>query len=142
VDHVTQIAEVRGCDITNRAVPFPIGAQKATLDPNNPTQCSILHSEEAMKQSLSLMVAAASVLVSQTASAQISDGVVKLGVLNDMSSLYADASGRGGVLAAQMAVEDFGGKVSGLPSRLSPAIIRTSPMSAPALRGNGLTRIT
>ena len=45
----------------------------------------------------------------------ISDGVVKLGVLNDMSSLYADVSGRGGVLAAQMAVEDFGGKVLGAP---------------------------
>jgi hypothetical protein len=63
--------------------------------PNNPTQCSILHSEEDMKQSLSkrslsLMVAAVGVLVSQSAWAQISDGVVKLGVLNDMSSLYAD----------------------------------------------------
>jgi branched-chain amino acid transport system substrate-binding protein len=38
-----------------------------------------------------------------------------LGVLNDMSSLYADVSGRGGVIAAQMAVEDFGGKVLGAP---------------------------
>ena len=88
--------------------------------PNNPTQCSILHLEEDMKQSLSkrslsLMVAAVGVLVSQSAWAQISDGVVKLGVLNDMSSLYADVSGRGGVLAAQMAVEDFGGKVLGAP---------------------------
>jgi branched-chain amino acid transport system substrate-binding protein len=67
------------------------------------------------KRSLSLMVAAVSVLVSQSAWAQISDGVVKLGVLNDMSSLYADVSGRSGVLAAQMAVEDFGGKVLGAP---------------------------
>ena len=32
-----------------------------------------------------------------------------------MSSLYADVSGRGGVLAAQMAVEDFGGRVLGAP---------------------------
>ena len=45
------------------------------------------------------------------ASAQISDGVVKIGVLNDMSSLYADLSGKGSVIAAQMAAEDFGGKV-------------------------------
>jgi branched-chain amino acid transport system substrate-binding protein len=49
------------------------------------------------------------------ASAQISDGVVKLGVLNDMSSLYADIGGKGSVLAAQMAVDDFGGKVLGAP---------------------------
>jgi branched-chain amino acid transport system substrate-binding protein len=45
------------------------------------------------------------------ASAQISDGVVKIGVLNDMSSLYADLGGKGSVIAAQMAAEDFGGKV-------------------------------
>ncbi len=43
--------------------------------------------------------------------AQISDGVVKIGVLNDMSGLYADINGKGSVIAAQMAVEDFGGKV-------------------------------
>ena len=57
----------------------------------------------------------ASLLSCGAAWAQVSDGVVKLGVLNDMSSLYADASGKGGVLAAQMAVEDFGGKVLGAP---------------------------
>ena len=71
--------------------------------------------ESLRKLVLNLMVTAVSVLVSQTAWAQISDGVVELGVLNDMSSLYADVSGRGGVLAAQMAVEDFGGKVLGAP---------------------------
>jgi hypothetical protein len=37
---------------------------------------------------------------------------VKIGVLTDMSSLYADVTGKGSVLAAQMAVEDFG---EGLP---------------------------
>ena len=42
------------------------------------------------------------------ANAQISDDVVKIGVLNDMSGLYADIAGPGSVLAAQMAVEDFG----------------------------------
>jgi branched-chain amino acid transport system substrate-binding protein len=36
-------------------------------------------------------------------------------VLNDMSSLYADIGGKGSVLAAQMAVDDFGGKVLGAP---------------------------
>ena len=67
-----------------------------------------------MKRVFGLTIAA-SMLGCGAALAQVSDGVVKLGVLNDMSSLYADASGKGGVLAAQMAVEDFGGKVLGAP---------------------------
>ncbi|WP_279356121.1 ABC transporter substrate-binding protein [Methylobacterium indicum] len=49
------------------------------------------------------------------ARAQVSDGVVKFGVLTDMSSLYADATGRGSVVAAQMAARDFGGTVLGRP---------------------------
>jgi branched-chain amino acid transport system substrate-binding protein len=47
--------------------------------------------------------------------AQISDDVVKIGVLNDQSGLYADLGGPGSVVAAQMAVEDVGGKVLGKP---------------------------
>jgi branched-chain amino acid transport system substrate-binding protein len=50
-----------------------------------------------------------------TALAQISDDVVKIGVLTDMSSLYADATGKGSLIATQMAVADFGGKVKGKP---------------------------
>jgi branched-chain amino acid transport system substrate-binding protein len=49
------------------------------------------------------------------ANAQISDNVVKLGVLTDMSSLYADATGKGSVAAVEMAVADYGGKVAGAP---------------------------
>jgi branched-chain amino acid transport system substrate-binding protein len=52
--------------------------------------------------------AIATSLLSSGAQAEISNGVVKIGVLNDLSSLYADAAGPGSVLAAQMAVEDFG----------------------------------
>src|SRR5881397_1246395 len=48
------------------------------------------------------------------AHAQISDGVVKIGVLNDQSSLYADLAGQGSVVAARMAVEDFGAAAKGL----------------------------
>jgi branched-chain amino acid transport system substrate-binding protein len=57
----------------------------------------------------------AGLVAASAAHAQISDGVVKLGVLNDMSSLYADIGGKGSVLAAQMAVDDFGGKVLDQP---------------------------
>jgi branched-chain amino acid transport system substrate-binding protein len=49
------------------------------------------------------------------ANAQISDDVVKIGVLTDMSSLYSDATGKGSVVAVQMAVADYGGKVKGKP---------------------------
>ncbi|WP_245326957.1 ABC transporter substrate-binding protein, partial [Bradyrhizobium sacchari] len=48
-----------------------------------------------------------------TAPAVAQDGPVKLGVLTDMSSLYADNGGQGSVVAAQMAVDDFGGQVLG-----------------------------
>jgi branched-chain amino acid transport system substrate-binding protein len=49
------------------------------------------------------------------ASAQISDNVVKIGVLNDQSGLYADLGGPGSVTAARMAAEDAGGTVLGKP---------------------------
>ena len=55
-----------------------------------------------------LFILAVLVLTAGTASAQISDGVIKIGVLNDQSSLYADLAGQGSVVAARMAVEDFG----------------------------------
>ena len=49
------------------------------------------------------------------AHAQVSDDLVKIGVLNDQSGLYADLGGPGSVVAARMAVEDFGGNVLGKP---------------------------
>jgi branched-chain amino acid transport system substrate-binding protein len=58
---------------------------------------------------------AAMSLGGSVARAQISDGVVKIGVLNDQSGLYADLGGPGSVVAARMAVEDFGGTVLGKP---------------------------
>lgn len=45
----------------------------------------------------------------------ISDGVVKIGVLDDMSGVFADQQGMGDVVAARMAAEDFGGKVGNTP---------------------------
>ena len=54
-------------------------------------------------------------LAAHGARAQISDDVVKIGVLNDQTGLYADLGGPGSVVAAKMAAEDFGGKVLGKP---------------------------
>src|ERR1700741_150626 len=45
--------------------------------------------------------------------AAISDGVVRIGVLTDLSGPYADLSGNGSVEAARMAAEEFGGTVAG-----------------------------
>ena len=50
--------------------------------------------------------------------AGISDDAVRIGLLLDMSSLYADITGPGSVAAAQMAIDDFGGKVRGKPVQL------------------------
>jgi branched-chain amino acid transport system substrate-binding protein len=61
-----------------------------------------------------LAAAAAMALAAGTAQAQISGNVVKIGVLNDQSGLYADLGGQGSVLAAKMAIEDFKAKDKGL----------------------------
>jgi branched-chain amino acid transport system substrate-binding protein len=55
------------------------------------------------------------VLPAGFARAQISDDVVKVGVLTDLSGPAATATGPGSVTAAQMAIEDFGGTVLGKP---------------------------
>ena len=55
------------------------------------------------------------VLASFSADAQISDNVVKVGVLTDLSGPAATPTGTGSVVAAQMAADDFGGRVAGKP---------------------------
>lgn len=42
-----------------------------------------------------------------SAHAQVSDGVVKIGVLTDLSGLYSDVAGQGTIIATQMAIDDF-----------------------------------
>ena len=65
---------------------------------------------------MSALGALAAVLLSPAAaSAQISDDVVKIGVLTDMNGPASTPTGQGSVTAAQMAVDDFGGKVLGKP---------------------------
>ncbi len=69
-----------------------------------------------MRRSVAAWLAAAALAaLGGPVHAQISDDVVKIAVLDDMSGVYADITGQGGVLAARMAVEDFGGKVLGKP---------------------------
>ncbi len=61
-----------------------------------------------------LLVALFSALFAVTAHAEISDGVVKIGVLTDMEGPYAALAGPGSVLAARMAVEDFDAAKKGM----------------------------
>ena len=56
---------------------------------------------------LSTLIAALGIGLGGAAQAAISGGVVKIGVLTDMSGPYADLSGPGSVVAAKMAAEDY-----------------------------------
>jgi branched-chain amino acid transport system substrate-binding protein len=73
-------------------------------------------------------------LTSAAASAQqVSDNVVKIGILNDQSGVYADFGGKWSVEAARMAVEDFGGKVLNLPIEIINADHQNKPDVASSL---------
>jgi len=67
-----------------------------------------------------LTVLAALLACSGMTAAQAQDKV-KIGFITDMSSLYADVEGKNGALAIQMAIDDFGGKVNGMPIELLTA---------------------
>jgi branched-chain amino acid transport system substrate-binding protein len=72
-------------------------------------------------------LAVAATLGAGAAQAQVSDGVIKIGVLSDMSSLYADLDGAGSVTAAQMAVEDFGAAGKGMKVEIISADHQNKP---------------
>ncbi len=61
------------------------------------------------------------------AQAQYSDGVTKIGVMNDMSGLYSDVTGPGSVVAARMAVEDFGAAAKGMKVEILAADHQNKP---------------
>lgn len=58
-------------------------------------------------KALALLFSAAGAMAAATAHAQISNNVVKIGVLTDLSGTYSDLAGSGAVLATQMAIDDF-----------------------------------
>jgi branched-chain amino acid transport system substrate-binding protein len=70
---------------------------------------------------------AALALATAPVHAQVSDGVIKIGVLNDQSSLYADLAGQGSVVAARMAVEDFGADKKGMKVEIVSADHQNKP---------------
>ncbi|HEU4930321.1 MAG TPA: ABC transporter substrate-binding protein [Burkholderiales bacterium] len=74
-----------------------------------------------------LSAAVALAVCAMGAQAQVSDGVIKIGVLNDQSSLYADLTGTGSVVAARMAVEDFGAAKKGMKVEILSADHQNKP---------------
>ena len=62
---------------------------------------------------IAMAVASIAAGFSVNASAQISGDVVKIGFITDISGLYSDIDGQGGVEAIKMAIADFGGNVNG-----------------------------
>ena len=74
-----------------------------------------------------LLSAAALALSTGLAQAQYSDNKIKIGVLTDLSGTYSDLAGQGSVEAAKMAVEDFGGKVNGMPIEVVSADHQNKP---------------
>lgn len=65
--------------------------------------------------------ASALAMLASAAAAEISDGKVKIGLMTDMSGTYSDLAGNGAVVAAQMAIDEFGGTVAGAPIELVSA---------------------
>jgi branched-chain amino acid transport system substrate-binding protein len=73
------------------------------------------------------ILAVAALALASAAHAQVSGKVVKIGVLSDMSGLYAGIGGPGSVLAAQMAVEDFGAAKKGMKVEVVSADHQNKP---------------
>jgi branched-chain amino acid transport system substrate-binding protein len=71
-------------------------------------------------------MAVALMLPAALAQAQLPD-VVKIGILNDMNGPFADQSGKGSVVAAQMAAEDFAGQGGGFRVEILSADHQNKP---------------
>jgi branched-chain amino acid transport system substrate-binding protein len=82
------------------------------------------------------IIVLAAMVASNSAVAQYTDGVIKIGVMADMSSLYADISGPGSVAAAKLAVEDFRPAVKGMRIEIISADHQNKPDIAASIAGS------
>lgn len=80
-----------------------------------------------MRTLLLSATALAGALAAMPALAEVSDGKVKIGILNDQSGVYADFGGKFSYEAALMAVEDYGGTVLGAPIEVVTADHQNKP---------------
>src|SRR3546814_8769248 len=68
-----------------------------------------------MKRLMLASMAASLAAIAAPVSAQISGDVIRIGVMNDQSGLYADITGQGEVTAVRLAAEEMGGAIDGTP---------------------------
>lgn len=73
------------------------------------------------------MAAAVAAFAVPAAAQEVSDGKVKIGILNDQSGVYADFGGKWSFEAAKMAAEDYGGTVLGAPIEIVTADHQNKP---------------
>jgi branched-chain amino acid transport system substrate-binding protein len=81
-------------------------------------------------------IAAAALLASSSAFAQYTDGVVRIGVMSDMSSLYSDVGGPGSVAAAKLAVADFNAAAKGIKVEIISGDHQNKPDVGAGLAGS------
>ncbi len=87
-------------------------------------------------QAIRNMIAMAALLASSSAFAQYTDGVIKIGVLSDMSSLYSDIGGPGSVVAAKLAVADFNPGAKGMKVEIISGDHQNKPDVGAGLAGS------
>jgi branched-chain amino acid transport system substrate-binding protein len=86
-----------------------------------------------------LLIALGASLLFATSAARAEDGVLRVGIITDMSGQYADGNGTGSVVAAQMAAEEIGGTVAGRNNK-GVDVIAEGVNSAVALAIQTVTR--
>src|SRR3954468_1420924 len=102
------------------AKPRPVRTHEGLRPTQEPTR------RKPMKQML-CAAALSTAMLAGPAVAQVSDDVVRIGILNDQSGVYADFGGKWSVEAAKMAAEDFGGKVLDKPIDIVTADHQNKP---------------
>ena len=86
-----------------------------------------------MSTRVALLALSVTLALTQHAVGQVSDNVVRIGLLTDYTGVFSALSGQGGVTAARMAVEDFGGTVLGKPIAIVQADHGNKPDTAAAI---------
>lgn len=86
-----------------------------------------------IKPALRMLSALALAFMTGAAQAQGAGDVIKIGILNDQSGPYADVGGKGSVIAAKLAIEDFGGKLLGKRIEIIAADHQNKPDIASAI---------
>ncbi len=80
-----------------------------------------------MRRQAAMMLTAVAIMLSTGGAARSDDATVRIGVLSDMSSIFSGFGGPGSVVAAKMAVEDFGGRVLDKPIEIVSADHQNKP---------------